>query len=275
MKIAIASGKGGTGKTTFASSLVNIWNEGVYAVDLDVEEPNLHLFLKPEIKKEKKVYLQVPEIDKEKCISCGKCAEICRFKAIISMAGLVMTFNDMCHSCGGCFEVCPTGAIKEAKRELGFVIEGSLQNGSYIGGRLRIGEAMSPPLMREIIKKLPVTKDIIIDAPPGTSCPAMASVSCVDYILFVVEPTAFGLNDLSLAYEAFKPLGKKMGAVINKANIGSKEAKDFLIKNDVPILAEIPYDDDIAKAYSNSSLISDNKKYNQVFLDIKERLKNA
>lgn len=276
MRIAIASGKGGTGKTTIAASLASIWNEKLLVIDLDVEEPNLHLFLKPEIKSSKKTYVEVPRIDNDKCISCGKCSEICNFNAISIIGNKVMVFPDMCHSCGGCFRVCPVGAIIRDKREIGEIITGNKGNTDFIMGKLRIGEAMSPPLMREIKKNIKTINDIIIDAPPGTSCPAINAVIDCDFIVMVTEPTPFGLHDMKLAREAFDTLGIKMGVVINKAGIGNRDVYDYCKKTNLPILTEIPFDRKIAKAYSESKLISEmSKEYKDIFLNLKKEIKNA
>lgn len=257
MIIAIASGKGGTGKTTAASSLAAVWDKPVQAVDLDVEEPNLHLFLKPEISGRETAYMTVPEADQDKCNACRECAELCQFKAISVLGGYVLTFPEMCHGCGGCMEVCPTGAITESSRELGEISWGKAGQADFLMGRLRIGEAMSPPLMDEVCLKLDQDKDVIIDAPPGTSCPAIAAVKEADVIVLVSEPTPFGFHDLKLAREAFTPLEKPMGLVINRAGLGNDALHNYCKETDLPILLEIPFDRKIAVAYSEGKIISE------------------
>ncbi|NLA74173.1 MAG: 4Fe-4S binding protein, partial [Deltaproteobacteria bacterium] len=197
MIISIASGKGGTGKTTVATNLAaSLSNMDVTLLDCDVEEPNAHLFLRPQMELKETVTTPVPQIDEDKCTLCGKCSEICQFKAIVRIADTMLTFTDLCHSCGGCVEVCPEGAITETGRELG-VVEKGFKNGlKFIHGRLRIGEAMSPPLIKKV-RKMAVNSGLtIIDAPPGTSCPVISAMKNTDFVILVTEPTPFGLNDL-------------------------------------------------------------------------------
>ena len=257
MILAIASGKGGTGKTTVASSLAHVWDRPVQAVDLDVEEPNLHLFLKPEITGTEIATIVVPEADQELCTACRACADLCQFKAISVMADYVLTFPDMCHGCGGCLAVCPTGAITPGQRELGEVMWGRSGSIDFLMGRLRIGEAMSPPLMDVVRKRLHPGEDVVIDAPPGTSCPAIAAVSGADAILLVSEPTPFGFHDLKLAREAFTPLGVPMAVVVNRAGIGDDSLHTYCRTTGLPILMEIPFDRRVADAYSRGRVVSE------------------
>lgn len=261
MKVAIASGKGGTGKTTVSAALTSVWENPLIAVDLDVEEPNLHLFLKPEIKGQRKAFMEVPSVDEEKCTFCRLCADLCQFKAISVLANVVLTFTEMCHGCGGCMAVCPEKAISPARRELGDVVWGRADQVEFLMGRLRVGEAMSPPLMRDVKLKLDdmlssAPADVIIDAPPGVSCPAVNAVMDADVIVLVTEPTPFGLYDLELAYEAFLPLNKPLGVVINRSGIGTDAVKRFCRSKNLPVWCEIPFTEDIAKAYSEGRIIS-------------------
>jgi len=256
---AVASGKGGTGKTTVTSSLAGLWDRPVTCVDLDVEEPNLHLFLRPELESVDKAYMEVPVADEGKCTSCGACRDICQFKAITVMADTLLVFPEMCHGCGGCLAVCPEGALSPGERELGEICRGTAGGNEFIMGRLRVGEAMSPPLMNRIRTMFPTLGskgDILIDAPPGVSCPAIAAVTDADCIVLVTEPTPFGFHDFKLAWEAFRPLGKPMGAVINRSGLGDESVKDFCRGNSIPIWAEIPYSRDIAEAYSRGSVVA-------------------
>lgn len=259
MIFAIASGKGGTGKTTVSASLASLW-EGALAVDLDVEEPNLHLFLRPEFSNTETAYLEVPELVEERCSKCGACRDICQFKAITLMAGHVLIFPEMCHGCGGCLAVCPEKALFPARRELGEIHSGHAGQTPFLMGCSRIGEAMSPPLMRQVKDRLGmmgITGDVIIDAPPGVSCPAVSAVMDADVIVLVTEPTPFGMHDFQLAHEAFTPLGKPMGVVINRAGIGDRSVYTYCDEHDLPIWAEIPYDRAVAEAYSNGQVIVD------------------
>jgi MinD superfamily P-loop ATPase len=262
MKVAIASGKGGTGKTTVSAALTSVWDRSVIAVDLDVEAPNLHLFLKPRIQGHAKAHIEVPVADESKCTYCRACAELCQFKAISVLGSVLLIFPEMCHGCGGCLAVCPEKVLTAGNRELGEVKWGTAGKAGFLMGVSRIGEAMSPPLMREVKRKLESLlneqpADVIIDAPPGVSCPAVNAVMDADVIVLVTEPTPFGLYDLQLAYEAFLPLGKPMGVVINRSGVGEDNVYGFCQSNNLPIWAEIPYDRRIAAAYSESRIVAE------------------
>jgi MinD superfamily P-loop ATPase len=263
MIVAVASGKGGTGKTTVAASLAWVWDRPVAAVDLDVEEPNLHLFLKPDIIGRKTAVMEVPVADESKCTYCRACADLCQFKAISVLGSVLLTFPEMCHGCGGCLAVCPEKALSAGARELGEVSWGTAAGriGFYMG-RLRVGEAMSPPLMRAVVAKIEQTRseadcDVVIDAPPGTSCPAINAVLPSDLILLVTEPTPFGFHDFRLAHAAFAPLGKPMAVVINRAGLGDRSVQEFCRSQQLPILAEIPFDRRLAEAYSKGQVLAD------------------
>ncbi len=255
MIISIASGKGGTGKTTVATNLALSLEFDVQILDCDVEEPNAHLFLHPDIKDVKSVTVPVPEVDKEKCNLCGKCAEICRFKAIIMIGKTILTFPEMCHGCGGCMEICPVKAVSETGRELGVIEIGFRDGLDFAHGRLRIGEPMSPPLIREVRSLTLPDRSTIIDAPPGTSCPVITAMKGTDFVLMVTEPTPFGLHDLKLAVEAVKLLGIPHGLVINRSDIGDDKVWEYARQENLPVLMEIPFDRQIAEAYSKGKLI--------------------
>jgi MinD superfamily P-loop ATPase len=280
MRLAIASGKGGTGKTTVSAALVSLWTQPVVAVDLDVEEPNLHLFLKPEIGGRQKAFLEVPVVDETKCTRCGLCTDLCQFKAISLLGEIVLTFPEMCHGCGGCLAVCPEGALSGGSRELGEIKWGAAGNAGFIMGDLRVGEAMSPPLMRQVKAKLAEryknkTVDIIIDAPPGVSCPAVNAVMDSDAILLVTEPTPFGAYDLKLAQESFSPLGKPMAVVVNRAGIGDNSVYEFCRSTGIEILAEIPFDRRIAEAYCRGNIVpSDYPQIKPVFVGLRDKVFN-
>jgi MinD superfamily P-loop ATPase len=257
MIISIASGKGGTGKTTVATNLALSLESDVQILDCDVEEPNSHLFIRPTIEDVRTITASVPEVDMEKCTLCGKCGEICQFNAIVVLGETVLPFHELCHSCGGCMEVCPEKAITETERELGVIEKGHRNGLEFVHGKLRIGEAMSPPLIRKVREYERPGILTIIDAPPGTSCPVINSMKGADFILLVTEPTPFGLYDLKLAVGAVKILGIPCGLVINRADMGDDQVKKYAEKEDVPILMEIPFDRRIAEAYSRGEMVVD------------------
>lgn len=261
MKVAVASGKGGTGKTTVSASLISVWPRKLIALDLDVEEPNLHLFLKPEIQGKEKVCLKVPVADESKCTHCRACADLCQFKAISILGDMLLLFPEMCHGCGGCLAVCPENALSSGERELGSLLWGRAGTAGFLMGRLRIGEAMSPPLIREVkgaLRAMPdfADADAIIDAPPGVSCPAVNAVRDADVIVLVTEPTPFGLYDLGLAHDAFKSFGKPMGIVLNRSGIGEDGVYDYCRSNNLPVWHEIPFSREIAVAYSDGKIVA-------------------
>ncbi len=275
MIISIASGKGGTGKTTVATNLAVSLGSDVQLLDCDVEEPNAHLFMYPNIDKTETAYTPIPEIDEDKCTFCKKCAEICRFKAIAIVSKTVLIFPELCHSCGGCVEVCPEDAVTEAKRELGVVEIDSSGKIKFVHGRLRVGEAMSPPLIKKVRSHIRPDIINIIDAPPGTSCPVIAAMKDTDFVVMVTEPTPFGLHDLTLGVEAVKLLNIPCGLVINRSDIGNKDVWDYAEKENLPILLEIPFDRRIAEVYSRGKMIVDEMpEWKDKFIELYNNIKN-
>ncbi len=255
MIISIASGKGGTGKTTIATNLALSLNEQVTLLDCDVEEPNAHLFLDVEVDSEEKVSTFIPVIDSVACNLCKKCVDICRFSALTIVGTTPLVFPELCHSCEGCVEVCEENAISRGKRELGSLQSGKVGEISFHSGRLRIGEAMAPPLIKSVKKKKSSNSLTIIDAPPGTSCPVITAMKNTDFVLLVTEPTPFGLHDLRLAVEAIKVLGIPGGLVINRSDMGDEEVRDYALSENLPILMEIPFERKFAEAYSKGEPI--------------------
>ena len=250
MRITIASGKGGTGKTTVAVNLAAAMSSPVQLLDCDVEAPNAHLFLKPSLTTSRAVYTPVPQIDEEKCTYCKKCARICRYRAITVFDETILTFPELCHSCGGCAAVCPEGAVREIGRELGCIETGHCNGIAFAHGRLRVGEAMAPPLIRKVRALADPDKHTLIDAPPGTSCPVIAAMQGVDFVLLVTEPTPFGLHDLQLAVGAVRLLGIPHGLVINRGDLGDFKVADYARREGIPILLKLPFERRLAEAYS-------------------------
>ncbi|WP_028584722.1 ATP-binding protein [Desulfogranum mediterraneum] len=255
MIISVASGKGGTGKTTVSTNMAQALETELTFLDCDVEEPNAHLFLEPAISSSRQVETPVPEIQVEKCTQCRKCMDICRFNAIAVVGQQVLVFPELCHSCGGCMLVCPEGIITETGRELGVIEEGQRDKITFAHGKMRVGEAMAPPLIKEVRKATRAQGLTIIDAPPGTSCPVIAAIDGVDFVLMVTEPTPFGLHDLKLAVEAVKLLGISSGLVINRADLGNREVYAYAREQEIPILMEIPFDRRIAEVYSSGQSV--------------------
>ncbi len=257
MKIAVASGKGGTGKTTIAASLAVVLAEkNIHTtyLDCDVEEPNGHIFLKPEINCNYNVDVLIPEIDLNKCTFCGECSKICRYNALAVLSDKVMVFPSLCHSCGGCFFVCPEKAITEIPRTIGMINTGIGRKATFLDGRLNVGEALAPPVTRQLKKIVPDSDVTVIDAPPGTSCPVIEAIDDSDYVILVTEPTPFGLNDLKLAVEMLRQLKLPFGVVINRSDTGDDSVEKYCRTNQAKILLKIPFSRQIAEAYSNGTL---------------------
>jgi len=273
MKICVASGKGGTGKTTVAVNLARSLDEDVILLDCDVEEPNTNVFLKGKPIDTEVCYVKVPKVDESLCDGCRKCAEICEFKAIIVIEKVPMLFYDLCHSCGGCFHVCPQHAISEIDRRIGVVESYKRANVLLYQGRIDIGVAMAPPLIKKVKGHITDNKICILDAPPGTSCPAIATMQGSDFIVLVTEPTPFGLNDLKLAVEVARKLEIPFGVVINRSDIGDKRVHEYLKQEDIPLLMEIKHDIEIAKLYSEGKIIVEEmSQYKLKFKELKEKI---
>jgi MinD superfamily P-loop ATPase len=259
MRTAVASGKGGTGKTLVATNLAYMAaREGLRTayLDCDVEEPNGHIFLRPEISRSTTVTSPVPEVDPESCTHCGRCGEICRFSAILSLGEGLLTFPELCHSCGGCRLVCPAGAISEKEREIGRLETGKSGEMKVVQGVLNIGEVKTPEMIRAVRGAGPESGTVFIDSPPGTSCPVVEAVKGVDYLVLVTEPTPFGMNDLELAMGMAEVLELPFGVVLNRADLRGEGEHPILDRGDLTLLAEIPFDRRVAEVYSRGELVS-------------------
>lgn len=254
----IASGKGGTGKTTVAVHLAHWLAElggEVQFLDCDVEEPNGHLFLKPEIDCEEAATIPVPVVDQSLCVACGKCSEVCQFNAI-AILKTALVFPELCHGCGGCALACPVGAIQEHRKGIGQVETGRSKQIRFVQGRLDVGESLAGALIRAVKRAGRQEALTIIDAPPGTACPVVATIRDADYVILVTEPTPFGLNDLRLAVELMRLLERRFGVVINRAGIGDNAVQNYCLASNIPILAEIPDDRAVAEAYSRGEMVT-------------------
>ncbi len=257
MRISIASGKGGTGKTTVSVNLARTMGLPVQLLDCDVEEPNAHLFLAGNKVKEEIVTIPIPQVDEALCDGCGECSRFCEYSAIVTFGTAPLIFPEMCHGCGGCVRVCPLKAITEVGRRIGVVETMVSGNITLIGGRLDVGVAMAPPLIRAVKERLHLDVPAILDAPPGTSCPVIAAIRDVDLVLLVTEPTPFGLNDLSLAVDMVRELQLPFGVIVNRMGSGDDRVHIFCQKENIPVLLEIPDDRKIAESYSRGILMVD------------------
>lgn len=269
MILAVASGKGGTGKTTVSVNLARVLGLSVQLLDCDVEEPNANLFLNGSQIREEPVSIPVPEVDETICTGCGECGRFCEYHAIVSYGTVPLVFPELCHGCGGCALVCPAGAIRERDHRIGVI--GTYRSGTVtvIEGRLDVGSPTAPPLVRELRSRVDEAQVAVIDAPPGTSCPVVASIRNTDFVLLVTEPTPFGLHDLSLAVELAQELKLPFGVVINRAGTGDDRVKAYCRDRDIPVLAEIPDDRRIAEAYSRGEpIVEALPEYEKLFVGL-------
>ena len=265
MIISVASGKGGTGKTTVATNLALSVGKTQF-IDCDVEEPNSNIFLKAKIKEHEDVSVSIPEMDKEKCDYCGKCSEFCVYNALAVVPSDVLVFPELCHSCGGCELVCPKDAVSWNERIIGRLEHGQVEDIDFYHGLLNVGEMQAVPVIKALKRKVDKSKNVIIDVPPGTSCPVIESISGSDYCILVTEPTPFGLHDLKLAVEVTRHLNIPFGVIINRDGIGDKKVERYCKNENIPVLLKIPERKKIAHLYSKGiALVSESHEWHEMF----------
>jgi len=252
LKIAVASGKGGTGKTSVAVNLA-LSLGGVQVLDCDVEEPNAHILLNPRVEETLPVEMLVPRILEDRCDYCGACARFCQYNALFVVGETAMVFPELCHSCGGCGIVCPRDAIVEEPRQIGKILKGSAGGIDLVWGEINVGEPLTVPVISAVKEHLRDDRTVILDAPPGTACPVVETAQGTDYCLLVTEPTPFGHHDLQITVEVMRQLGIPMGVVVNFAGIGDRGVHDFCEEQEIPVIMEIPFDRRIAELYSRGT----------------------
>ncbi|WP_373483096.1 4Fe-4S binding protein [Acetobacterium sp.] len=266
MKIAVLSGKGGTGKTLVSVNLAAVAKNSVY-VDCDVEEPNGHLFFKPLGIKNEKVSIKIPVVDEDLCLGCRKCVDFCKFNALASILNKLIVFNDICHSCGGCIMLCPNNALTEKDKVIGEIKTGISEEVKVISGILNPGEASGIPIIKEMLNKISLEEKMTwIDCPPGSACIVMESIRDADYCVLVAEPTIFGLHNLKMVYELVSLFEKPRGVVINKSLENNRLIENFCEENQIKVLSKIPYDNELGKLNSNGEIaVRRNTTYHGLF----------
>ncbi|TFG12177.1 (4Fe-4S)-binding protein [Candidatus Thorarchaeota archaeon] len=273
MIITVASGKGGTGKTTVAVNMALSSREAVL-LDCDVEEPNAHTLLKIGNETITSVLVPVPVVDPDLCTLCGKCADFCEFNALFVGKEEVLVYKEMCHSCGGCALVCPEGAISEKDREIGETRAATTDGIKLVYGELNVGEPISIPLIKAVKRNIDEQKLNILDAPPGTSCSLIETVEDSDYVIMVTEPTPFGLHDLEMAIDTVDAVGTPYGVIINRYGIGDEKVEEFLDERGVELLMKIPFDRKIAELYSRGiPFVNELEEYRSAFVDLIDKIK--
>ena len=275
IKIAVLSGKGGTGKTLVSVNLAAAADKSTY-VDCDVEEPNGRLFFKPTAVKKEEIFVKIPNVNKDLCLGCKKCVEFCKFNALAYGKELIV-FDEVCHSCGGCVTICPQKALTEKDKLIGIAETGISQNVKTITGELKTGEASGVPIIKNLLSKVKDEKGLIfIDCPPGSACTVMESIADADFCLLVAEPTVFGAHNIGMAYELVKVFGKPCAVVLNKTTKEYNPSEDFCAKNNIEIFATIPFDNELGKINSNGKIaVRENYSKKELFYDLLAKIKGA
>ncbi len=269
MKVAVLSGKGGTGKTLVSVNLAAAALESLY-IDCDVEEPNGHLFFKPEDIETEKISIRIPLVDEKLCNGCRKCVDFCKFNALAYIKHKLMIFDEVCHSCGGCILFCPKNALSEKEKIIGEVQKGMSGSVTVITGMLNTGEASGIPIIKKLLKDTVVEKEItFIDCPPGSACIVMECIKDADFCILVAEPTLFGVHNLNMVYELVRLFEKPHGVVLNKCLAGENPAEEFCIEKDIKVLGRIPFDNALGTLNSNARIsVRENEKYRQLFSSV-------
>jgi len=271
MKIAVLSGKGGTGKTLVSVNLAAATSEALY-IDCDVEEPNGHLFFKPENIESEKITIKIPHLDEKLCDGCRKCVDFCKFNALAYIGNKLLVFEDICHSCGGCMLVCPQKALSEKDKVIGAIEKGISENVTVVTGILNTGEASGVPIIKKLLENIDEAKEFIfIDCPPGSACIVMESIKDVDYCILVAEPTLFGVHNLSMVHELVSLFKKPYGVVLNKCLDGENPSEEFCIEKGINILGKIPFDSELGTLNSNALIsVRESEKYRKLFSSLLE-----
>ena len=268
MKLAVLSGKGGTGKTLVSVNLAAVAKDSIY-VDCDVEEPNGHLYFKPTEIETETVAIKIPVVDEDLCLGCRKCVDFCKFNALAAIVNKLLVFDDICHSCGGCIMLCPSKALTEKDKVIGEIKTGISEEVKVISGILNTGEASGIPIIKELIKKTADEKRMtLIDCPPGSACIVMESIQDADYCILVAEPTVFGLHNLQLVLELVKLFNKPYGVIINKCMENENLIETFCIENKIKVLSKIPFESDLGAINSDGEIAAKSEKYNGLFSEL-------
>ncbi|MDD4307425.1 MAG: ATP-binding protein [Thermoplasmata archaeon] len=272
MNIAIASGKGGTGKTTVAVNMALSLGD-VQLIDCDVENPNGHLFLGKELEKVEPVNLIIPVIDKAKCTKCGKCSDFCRYNALVTFKHDSLFFPEMCHGCGGCMMVCPEKAITETTRPIGKIFTTTVGKMDFWSGLLNIGEPMATPVIKNLKSHIESSRSALLDSPPGTACPVIETMSDANFVILVTEPTPFGLHDLKLSIDVVRMLDIPFGVIVNRMGSGDDRVQMHCKAEEINLLMEIPQSQEIASLYSKGiPFVTVMPEWKEKFMDLYDRI---